>query len=48
MSTKTYPVDPSVAQHAHIDAAKYQQMYAQSVEDPDAFWGRDGEKSKLG
>ena len=39
MSTKTYPVDPSVAQHAHIDAAKYQQMYAQSVEDPDAFWG---------
>ena len=39
MSTKTYPVDPSVAQHAHIDAAKYQQMYAQSLEDPDAFWG---------
>ena len=38
MPTKTYPVDPSVAQHAHIDAAKYQQMYAQSVEDPDAFW----------
>ena len=39
MPTKTYPVDPSVAQHAHIDAAKYQQMYAQSVENPDAFWG---------
>ena len=39
MPTKTYPVDPSVAQHAHIDAAKYQQMYAQSIEDPDAFWG---------
>ena len=39
MPTKTYPVDPGVAQHAHIDAAKYQQMYAQSVEDPDAFWG---------
>ena len=39
MPTKTYPVDPGVAQHAHIDAAKYQQMYAQSIEDPDAFWG---------
>ena len=39
MPTKTYPVDQSVAQHAHIDAAKYQQMYAQSIEDPDAFWG---------
>ena len=38
MPTKTYPVDPGVAQHAHIDAAKYQQMYTQSLEDPDAFW----------
>ena len=39
MPTKTYPVDPGVAQNAHIDAAKYQQMYTQSLEDPDAFWG---------
>ena len=38
MPTKTYPVDPGVAQHAYIDAAKYQQMYTQSLEDPDAFW----------
>ena len=39
MPTKTYSVDPGVAQNAHIDAAKYQQMYTQSLEDPDAFWG---------
>ncbi|GGH54036.1 acetyl-coenzyme A synthetase [Frigidibacter albus] len=29
---------------AHADAAKYQKMYAESISDPDAFWGREGQR----
>ncbi len=29
---------------AHADAAKYKAMYAQSVSDPDAFWGQEGKR----
>jgi acetyl-CoA synthetase len=34
-----YPVPEAIARDAHINAAKYQEMYATSVSDPDAFWG---------
>ena len=34
----SYPVPTEFARRAHIDAARYQQMYAESVADPDAFW----------
>jgi len=37
MST-TYPVLPSFAARAHVDAAEYQRVYARSVEDNEAFW----------
>ncbi len=30
------------AQRAHIDNAKYEELYKQSVENPDAFWGEVG------
>ncbi len=36
---KTYPPSPDFVAHAHIDAAKYKEMYAASVNDPEAFWG---------
>ena len=36
--TEVYEVSPEVAGRAHIDEAKYQQMYKQSVEDPEGFW----------
>ncbi len=36
---KVYPVPAEVAASAHIDAAKYQEMYQRSVDDPDGFWG---------
>ncbi|EEW23680.1 acetate--CoA ligase, partial [Rhodobacter ferrooxidans] len=29
---------------AHADTAKYNAMYAESVSDPDAFWGREGKR----
>jgi acetyl-CoA synthetase len=35
---KVYPVSADAAAHAHIDEAKYQEMYARSVEDPEGFW----------
>ena len=38
MEKKLYPVAPAVAERAHIDAERYQQMYARSLQDPDGFW----------
>ncbi len=29
---------------AHIDAAKYEEMYAASIKDPEAFWGEHGKR----
>ena len=37
MST-VYPVPTEIANVAHIDAALYQEMYAESIENPDTFW----------
>ncbi|MBI4967358.1 MAG: acetate--CoA ligase [Rhodospirillales bacterium] len=39
-----FPVRPEVAKGAHIDEAKYQAMYAQSVADPVKFWGEQGKR----
>ena len=40
MSTeKVYPVMPAIAAQAHIDDVRYQEMYRQSIHDPDRFWG---------
>ena len=41
---KTYPVITAATPNAHIDKAKYETMYAQSVNDPDAFWGEHGKR----
>jgi acetyl-CoA synthetase len=32
------------AKRAHVDAAKYEEMYKASVADPDAFWGEHGKR----
>lgn len=36
--TRIYDVPESFAKKAHIDAAQYEAMYRQSVEDPETFW----------
>ncbi|OMH30025.1 acetate--CoA ligase [Motiliproteus sp. MSK22-1] len=41
---KVYPVIPELAAQAHIDEETYHRMYAQSVEDPDGFWGEQGKR----
>ncbi|MGH6868948.1 MAG: AMP-binding protein, partial [Methylocella sp.] len=38
MSDKIYPVAPGWKQRAYIDKAKYLELYAWSVADPDSFW----------
>jgi len=35
---KIYPVLPEIAQHAHIDKTRYQELYQQSIDDPETFW----------
>ncbi len=44
MSDKIYPVSADWAQRAFINEAKYKDMYARSVSDPDAFWGEQGKR----
>jgi acetyl-CoA synthetase len=44
MHESLYPVPPEWARRAYIDAAKYKQMYARSLADPDGFWGDEGRR----
>jgi acetyl-CoA synthetase len=37
--TAIFPIPASLARSAHINAAQYEDMYARSLENPDAFWG---------
>ncbi len=43
-ANKLYPPSEEFVANAHVDAAKYQEMYAASVNDPDAFWGEQGKR----
>ncbi|MEL7257523.1 MAG: acetate--CoA ligase [Pseudomonadota bacterium] len=44
MSDTTYAPAADFAAKAHIDAAKYEEMYAASIKDPVAFWGEHGKR----
>jgi acetyl-CoA synthetase len=44
MSDAVYPVPADFAAKAHINAEKYQEMYAASVNDPETFWGEHGKR----
>src|SRR3546814_18082774 len=37
-------VQEAVARTAHIDRAKYDDMYARSIADPAGFWGEHGKR----
>ena len=41
---KTYPPSADFVANAHADKAKYDEMYAASVNDPAAFWGEQGKR----
>jgi acetyl-CoA synthetase len=44
MSDKTYPPSAEFVKSAHVDAARYKEMYAASIADPDKFWGEEARK----
>ena len=44
MSDTTYAPSADFAAKAHVDAARYDGMYAASIKDPAAFWGQHGKR----
>jgi len=44
MSDFVHPVPAEWHKNAFIDAAKYEEMYARSVSDPDGFWAQEGKR----
>src|SRR6478735_7040023 len=44
MSEKIYDVSTDWSKRAFIDDAKYREMYARSVSDPNSFWGDQGKR----
>ena len=42
--SKTYPPTAQFAKTAHADADVYEKMYADSMADPDVFWGEHGKR----
>ncbi len=41
---KTHPPSAEFVKNAKIDAAKYDAMYAESIDDPDGFWTREAQR----
>ena len=44
MSQAVYPPSPEFVANSHVDKKKYDAMYAESVSDPDKFWGEQGKR----
>ena len=44
MTDLTYPPSEEFAKSAHVDAKGFAEMYAASVSDPEAFWGKHGKR----
>jgi acetyl-CoA synthetase len=44
MSGKTYPVAPGWMKRAYIDNAKYLELYARSIADPESFWAEQARR----
>ena len=44
MSEKVYQVPVDWSKRAWVDAAQYEEMYANSLKDPEAFWGEHGKR----
>ena len=44
MDAAEYPVTPEWAKRAHIDNARYLEMYERSIRDPDGFWAEQAKR----
>ena len=43
-AAKTYAPSSEMAANAHVNAAKYDEMYAASMADPEAFWSEHAKR----
>jgi acetyl-CoA synthetase len=41
---KVYDIPPEWRTRAYVDEAKYREMYARSIADPNGFWGEEGKR----
>ncbi|QFT63951.1 acetate--CoA ligase [Roseivivax sp. THAF30] len=41
---KIYAPSDEMVSKAHVDAARYREMYARSIEDPEGFWGEQAKR----
>jgi len=41
---KFYPVLPEIAENAHINSARYERLYAESIEQPEIFWAKQAKE----
>src|SRR5665811_1322574 len=44
MSDKIYDVPPAWQKRAYADKAKYEEMYARSIKDPNGFWAEQAKR----
>ena len=44
MKNKPFFLSPETAKNVHIDANEYEELYANSIADPEAFWGEHGKR----
>ncbi|MCL5050913.1 acetate--CoA ligase [Aliidiomarina maris] len=44
MAQAQYPMPAALKKEARLDAAKYQDMYTKSINDPEAFWAEHGKR----
>lgn len=44
MADQMHAPSEEIVANAHVDAARYQEMYEASVRDPEAFWGEHGRR----
>ncbi|WP_226557773.1 acetyl-coenzyme A synthetase N-terminal domain-containing protein, partial [Salipiger thiooxidans] len=40
----TYPPSSDFVSGAHVDAERYEEMYARSISDPDGFWAEQAQR----
>ncbi|HKL45491.1 MAG TPA: acetyl-coenzyme A synthetase N-terminal domain-containing protein, partial [Roseovarius sp.] len=42
--TAVYPPSDDIIRNAHVDSARYEEMYARSVSDPEGFWAEAAQR----
>jgi acetyl-CoA synthetase len=44
MTVTTYPPSAEIISNAHVDAVRYEEMYARSMSDPEGFWAEQAQR----